>query len=115
LAARRLRGGIDGALQLGYQLRNGALQLVSEVANRSPIMRLLRTNPNGLIEHGGRNVVGMGYKWERHPLPDGLIGCVDLTHPPTGPGAEDDGARHRQQEGEPNGQCAPPRFPHNSI
>ena len=60
-------------------------------------------------------MVGMGHKWDRHPFPDGLIGCVDLTHPPAGPGAEDDGARHRQHEGEANSQCALPRFPHNSI
>jgi hypothetical protein len=48
LAARWLRGGIDGALQLGYQFRNRAVQVVSEAANGSPIMGLLRMNPNGL-------------------------------------------------------------------
>jgi len=60
-------------------------------------------------------VVGMGDKWDRHPFPDGLIGRADLTRPPVGPGAEDDRARHRQHEGEPNSQCAVPRLPHNSI
>ena len=78
-------------------------------------MRLLRTNPNGLKEHGGGNVVGMSYKWDRHPFPDGLIGRVDLSRPPTGPGGEEESARDRQHEGEPNSQYSPPRFPHNSI
>ena len=110
-----MRGGIDGTLQLGYQLRNGAARLVSDVANRSSIMRLLRTNPNGLKQHGGGNVVGMGDKWDRHPFPDRLIGRVDLPCSPAGPGAEDDRARHRQHEGEPNSQGALPCFPHNSI
>jgi hypothetical protein len=48
LAARWLRGGIDGALQLAHQLRNGALQVASDVVNGSPIMRLPRMDPNGL-------------------------------------------------------------------
>jgi hypothetical protein len=39
-----MRGGIDGALQLGYQFRNGAVQVVSNVANGSPIMWLPRKN-----------------------------------------------------------------------
>ena len=115
MTARWLRGGIDGALQLSYQFRNGAIQFVSDVTNGSPIMWPLRMNPDGLKQHRRRNVVGVGYKWDGHPFPDGLIGCVDLTHPPAGPGAEDDGARHRQHEGEANSQCALPRFPHNSI
>jgi len=110
-----LRGGIDGALELGYQLRNGTIQLTSEVANRSPIMRLPRTNPNGLKQHGGGNMVGMGYKWDRHPLLDGLIGGVDLAHPPAGPGAEDDSTRHRQHESYPDSNGALPCFTHNSI
>ena len=42
-----MRGGIDGALQLGYQFRNRAVQVVSEAANGSLIMRLQRMNPNG--------------------------------------------------------------------
>ena len=57
-----MRGGIDGALQLGYQLRNGSVQVVSDVANGSPIMRLLWMNPNGLKQYGGGDVVGMGDK-----------------------------------------------------
>ena len=110
-----MRGGIDGALQLGYQFRNGAVQVVSDVANRSPVMRLPRMNPNGLKQHGGGDVVGMGDKWDRHPGTDGLIFRVDLPRPPAGPGGEDESARDRQHEGEPNSQRAPPRFPHNSI
>jgi len=73
LAARRLRGGINGALQLGYQFRDGEVQFVCDAANGSAVMRFLRTNPNGLKQYGGGNVVGMGYKWDRHPLPNGLI------------------------------------------
>jgi hypothetical protein len=110
-----LLGGIDGALQLGYQLRNGAVQFASDVTNRSPIVRLERTNPNGLKQHGGGDVVGVGDKWDRHPFPDGLICGVNLPHPPAGPGGKDDSARHRQHEGESKSQCAPPTFDHNSI
>src|SRR5271157_203710 len=73
VAAGWLRGGIDGALQLGDQLRNGAVQVVSDVANGSPVMRLPRLNPDGLKQHVGGNVVGMGDKWDRHPGADGLI------------------------------------------
>jgi len=43
-----MRGGVDGALQLGYQLGNRAVQLLSDVANGPPIMRLLRMDPNSL-------------------------------------------------------------------
>jgi hypothetical protein len=43
-----LRGGIDGALQFGHQFRNGAIQIVSDAANGSPVVRLLRSYPNGL-------------------------------------------------------------------
>jgi hypothetical protein len=37
-----MRGDIDGALQFGYQFRNGAVQVVSDLANGSPITRLPR-------------------------------------------------------------------------
>lgn len=108
-------GGIDGALQLGYQFRNGAVQVVSDVANGSPIIRLPRVNPNGLKQHRGRDVVDMGDKWDRHPGTDRLIFRVDVPCPSAGPGGEDESARDRQHEGEPNRQRAPPRFAHNSI
>ena len=110
-----MRGGIDGALQLGYQFRNGAVQVVSDAANGSPIMRLPRMNPDGFKQHRGGDVVGMGDKWDGHPGTDGLIFRVDVPRPPAGPGGEDESARNRQYEGEPNGQRAPPRFSHNSI
>src|SRR5664279_3554337 len=108
-------GGIDGALQLGYQFRNGAVQVVSDLANGSPIMRLPRMNPNGLKQHGGGDVVGMGDKWDRHPAMDGLILHADLPRVPAGPGGEDDSTEDRQQEGEANSHSAPPRFSHDSI
>jgi len=110
-----MRGGIDGALQLGYQLRNGSVQVVSDVANGSPIMRLLWMNPNGLKQHGGGDVVGMGDKRDRHPAMDGLIFRADLPRVPAGPVGEDESARDRQQKGEPNSQHALPRFSHDSI
>ena len=110
-----MRGGIDGALQLGYQFRNGAVQVVSDMANGSPIMRLPRYYPNRLKQHGGGDVVGMGDKWDRHPTMDGLIFGADLPRVPAGPGAEDEGTGDRQQEGEANSQRAPPRFSHDSI
>jgi hypothetical protein len=110
-----LRGGVDGALQLGYQFRNGAVQIVSDVANGSAIIRFLRMNPNGLKQHGGGDVVGMGDKWDRHPGTNGLIFRADLPRPPAGPGGEYESARNRQHESEPNSQRAPPRFSHNSI
>src|ERR1039458_2036443 len=81
-----MRGGIDGALQLGYQFRNGAAQVVSDMANGSPIMRLPRRNPNRLKQHGGGDVVGMGDKWDRHPATDGLIFGADLPRVPAGRG-----------------------------
>ena len=68
-----MRGDINGALQLGHQFRDGALDVVSNVPNGSPIMRFLRMNVNRLKQHGGRDVVRMGYNWDRHPGMDGLI------------------------------------------
>jgi hypothetical protein len=108
-------GGIDGALQLGYQFRNGAVQVVSDLANGSPIMRLPRKNPNSLKQHGGGEVVGMGNEWDRHPGTDGLIYRADMPHLPAGPVGEADGAHDRHHEGDPNRQRALPRFAHNSI
>jgi hypothetical protein len=108
-----LRSSIDGALQLAYQFRNRAVQVARDVAQRAPVMRLLRTNPNGLKQDGGGNVVAVGDKWDRHPSPDGLILGADAPHLPAGPGGEYESARDRQQEGEPNSQSALPRFAHN--
>ena len=110
-----MRGGIDGALQLGNQFGNGAVQVVSDMANGSPIVRLARNNPNRLKQHGGGDVVGMGDKWDRHPAMDGLIFGADLPRVPAGPGGEDESTGDRQQEGEANSHSAPPRFSHNSI
>jgi len=114
LATRWLRGRIDGALQLGYQFRNGAVQLVSEVANASPVARIPRMNSDRLKQHCGWDVVGMSNKRDRHPSVDRLICRAHLPRPPAGPGGEDESACDRQHEGEPNSQCALPRFPHNS-
>lgn len=114
LAAGRFRG-IDGALQFGYEFRNGTIQFVGDAAHRSPIVRLPRMNPNRLKQRGGGDVMGMGNKWHRHPFPDGLVRRVYLPHAPTGPGGESESARDCQHEGQPNSQYALPRFPHNSI
>ena len=110
-----MRGGIDGALQLGYQFWHGAVQVVSDMANGSPVMRLARRNPNRLKQHGGGDVVGMGDKWDRHPGMAGLIFGADLPRVPAGPGGEDESTGDRQQEGEANSQRAAPRFSHDSI
>ena len=115
MAARWLRGGIDGALQLGHQIGNRAFQIVRDAADGSPIMRLLRMNPNGLKQHGGGDVVGMGDKRDRHPGTDGLIFRVDVPRPPAGPVGEDKSARDRQQKSEPDRERPLPRFAHNSI
>ena len=115
MAAGWLRGGIDGTLQLGYQIGNGAVQVVSDVANGSPIVRLLRMNANGLKQHGGGDVMGMGDEWDRHPGADGLIFRADVPRPPAGPVSEDESSRDGQHEGQPNSQRAPPRLPHTSI
>src|ERR1019366_8574602 len=95
LAAGWMRGGIDGALQLGYQFRNGAVQVVSDMANGSPIMRLPRNHPNRLKQRGGGDVVGMGNEWDRHPAMDGLILGADLPCVPAGPGGEDESTGDR--------------------
>ena len=110
-----MRGGVDGALQLGDQFRNGALQVASDVPNGPPVTRLLRMNPNGLKQHGGGDVVGMGDKWDRHPGTDGFIHRADPPHLPAGPVGEDESARDRQYEGDPDHQRASPRLAHNSI
>jgi hypothetical protein len=110
-----MRGGIDGTLQLGYQFRNGAIQVVSDLANGSPIMRLPRKNPNSLKQHGRGDVVGMGDKRDRHPAADGLIFRADLPRVPASPVGEDESTGDRQQEGEANSHSAPPRFSHDSI
>ncbi|HEY1207421.1 MAG: hypothetical protein ABSH46_14460 [Bryobacteraceae bacterium] len=110
-----MRGGIDGTLQLGYQLGNGAVQVASEAANGSPVVRLLRLDTNGLKQHSGRDIVGVRDKWNRHPGVDGLILRAHVAQPPAGSGGEEKNARDRQHEGEPNSQRAPPRLSHNSI
>ena len=110
-----MRGGIDGALQLGDQFGNGALQFVCDVTNRPPVPRLLRMNPNRLKQHGGGHVVSMGDKWNRHPGADGLIFRADLPRLTAGPGGEDESARDRQYKGQPDRQRTPPRLAHNSI
>jgi hypothetical protein len=115
VAAGWLRGGIDGALQLGDQFGNGAVQVVSDAANGSPVTRLSRLNPDGLKQHVGGEVVGMGDKWDRHPLADGLIFPAHVPRLPAGPVGEDESARDRQYEGDPDRQRAPPRLAHNSI
>jgi hypothetical protein len=102
-------------LQLGYQFSNGAVQVVSDLANGSPIVRLPRMNPNGLKQDGGGGVVGMGDKWDGHPATDGLIFRADLPRVPAGPGGEDESTGDRQQKGEANSQRTPPRFSHDSI
>jgi len=110
-----MRGGIDGALQLGYQFRNGAVQVASDVANGSPIVRFQRKNPNSLKQYGGGDVVGMGDKRDRHPGADGLIFRADPPRVLASPVGEEEGSGDRQQEGEANSHSAPPRFSHNSI
>jgi hypothetical protein len=107
-----MRGGINGTLQLGDQFRDGAVQVASDVANRSPIARLPRMNSDGLKQHGSWNVMGMGDEWDRHPGTDRLIFRSDLPRPPARPGGEDESARDRQHEGERNSQSAPPCFAH---
>jgi hypothetical protein len=94
-----MRGGVDGALQLGYQLGNRAVQVVSDVANGAPIMRLLRMNSNGLEQRGSGDVVAMRDKWDRHPGMDGFTFRAKLPHPPAGLGGEDESARDRQHKG----------------
>ena len=110
-----MRGGVDGALQLGDQFGNRAVQFVSDVANGPPVIRLLRMNPNGLKQHGGGHVVSMGDKRNRHPGTDGLIFAADLPRLPAGPGGEDESSSDRQHKGQPNRQRPPPRFSHTSI
>ena len=110
-----MRDGVDGALQLGNQFGNGTVQVVSDMANGSPIVRLPRSNPNRLKQHGGGDVMGMGDKWDRHPAADGLIFGADLPRVPAGPGGEDESTGDRQQESQANSHGAPPRFSHDSI
>jgi hypothetical protein len=110
-----MRDTVDGALQLGDQFGNGAVQVVSDVTNGPPVARLLRMNPEGLKQHGGGNVVGMGDKRDRHPGLDGLIFGADLPSLPAGPGGEDESTSDCQHEGQPNRQCPPPCFSHASI
>ena len=52
-----MRGGVDGALQLGDQFGNGAVQVASDATNGPPVARLLRMNPNSLKQHGGGDVL----------------------------------------------------------
>jgi hypothetical protein len=110
-----MRGGIDGALQLIYQFRNRAVQVVSDLANGPPVTRLPRSNPNRFKQRGGGNVVGMGDKRDRHPAMDGFIFHADPPRMLAGPGGEDESTGNRQQEGKANRHCAPPRFSHDSI
>ena len=103
------------ALQLGDQFGNGTVQLMRDAADRPPVARLLGTDPNGLKQRGGRDVVGMGDKRDRHPGLDGLIFRADQPRLPAGPGGEYESASDGQDEGQPNRQCPPPCFSHTSI
>jgi len=103
-----MRGGVDGALQLADHLGNGTIQVVSDVANRSPVVRLPRLNPDGLKQHGGGDVVSMGDKRDRHPATDGFVGRAYVPRLPAGPEGEDERARDGQQEGQPNSQRVAP-------
>ncbi|SPE42200.1 hypothetical protein SBA3_5030008 [Candidatus Sulfopaludibacter sp. SbA3] len=115
MAARWLRGGINGPLQFSDQLWNGAIQVTRDVAEAAPVARLLRMDPDGVKEHRRRNVMGMGDKRDRHPGPDGLVGRADLAQPVADPGGEDEGSGDRQHEEQPNRQRALPRGPHNGM
>ena len=110
-----LRGGVDGALQLGNQFRNGPIQLAGDAADRSVVARLQGRHSDGLKQHRGGHVVGVGDKRNRHPAADRLVSGVDLPHAPRGPRGEDDHASHRQHECQPHRHRAPPGFSHNSI
>ena len=110
-----MRGGIDGTLQLGYQFGHGAVHIAGDAANGPPIVRLPRKNPDCLKQHGGRDVVAVGDKWDRHPATHGLIFRADLPCVPAGPVGEDERTGDRQQEGEANRKSAPPRFCHDSL
>ena len=110
-----MRGLIESALQLGHQLGSGAVEVASEAANRTPVVRPLRLNPDGLKQRRGRDVVSVGDEWDRHPFLDGLIFHPHVPRPPACPEREDERERDRHYEGEPHGQYAPPRLSHNSI
>jgi hypothetical protein len=110
-----MRGRIEGALQLGDQVRNGALHVVGDSANGSPIVRFARNHSKGLKQRVGGDMVRVGDKWNRHPAANGFIFRADVPRVPAGPVGEEESARNRQQEGEANSQCAPPRCSHDSI
>jgi hypothetical protein len=114
-AGRLVRGRIDGALKLIYQLGNGAVHIASDVANGSPVTRLLRMNPYGIEQRRGGDVVEVGDKRDRHPGLNGLAFRADVPQPPARPRGEDESARDRQHEGEPDCHRALPRVAHDSI
>ena len=88
------------------------MQVVSDAANGSPVTRLLRLNPDGLKQGGGRDVVSVGNERDRHPRMDGLFSRAQVAQPPAGTGGENERERDRQQKGESNGQYALPRSSH---
>jgi len=78
-------------------------------------MRFPRLNPYGLKKHGGRDVVRVSDKWDRHPRADGLVLRVNVPGPPSGPRCEEDRTGDRQYEGESNRHGTPRRSSHVPI
>ena len=107
-----MRRRVNRALQLRDQVGYGPVQLVRDMTNGSPILRLLRANPDGLKESRGMHVVAVRHKWHRHPAADRLIRISHAPRLPAGPVSEKKRARNRQYEGEPHRQRPLPGLPH---
>jgi hypothetical protein len=109
-----MRGRVNRPLQLRYQIRDRAFQVVRNVAYRSPVVRL-RLQPDSLEQRRGGNMARMGNEWDGHPRAYRLVCRTDLPRARAGPVGENESAGNRKQEGEPKNQRAPPRFSHTSI
>ena len=88
MAAWRLRGSIDGALESIDQFRYGAVQVPGNMMDGPPVPRFAGLDSDSRKQFRGGNVVGMGDKRDRHPRTDGFVFHADVTGPPLGPVAE---------------------------
>ncbi|MGA7237815.1 MAG: hypothetical protein WBY44_19165 [Bryobacteraceae bacterium] len=84
--------GINGALYLGHQLRDGAVQVAGKPVKGAAVVGLVGFDADGLEENRRRDVVRVGDERDGHPGPDRLIGCVDVPRFTAGAEGEEESA-----------------------
>jgi hypothetical protein len=102
-----MRSLVHCPLHLRQHIGNGAFEVMRKVADGSPVMRF-RRHSDGLEQHWGWYVAGVGDEWDGHPRAYWLVHRVKLPRLPAGPVGEGESARERKQKSEPQSQSEPP-------